>query len=273
MLKQETIDAFAKFAGIDPQDLVDKIKSEGEEDIPLREVQVFTNDELDTRIKNEKSTSYNEGKDAGVEMTVKSKKGELGLEFEGKDINDLLGAYEAKIKSEVGKPNEKIAELENDIVSINKNHALEIEKWEDKYSDVHGRYTTSVINNELMSIMPENVTISKKDFMTLFNSEYNVVKEDGKTIVKKNGETLKDGKTAEPLSLKEVLINYGTEKKYINGQGGRGGANEFGDNTTSTNSISGFNESWLKKHGNLNSPEYNQAYVAWSEKVGDKKVA
>lgn len=273
MLKQETIDAFAKYAGIESSDLMTKIKSEGEEDVALREGQFFTNDELTTRDKNTKQIGYGEGKEAGVEMQVKGKKNELGYEFEGKDLNSLLDAHEAKIKSGFGKPNEKITELENDLKTVNATHVQDIADREAKYSAMEGKYNQTIIDTELVQLVPDNAILPKRDFMTLLKSEYDFIKEDGKMIVKRNGETLKDDKTATPLSPKDVIINWGTDKKYITKQGGRGGGNEYGEGNVSTKSVGAFNANWMKTHDNMNSPEYNSAYSTWSQKVGAEKVA
>lgn len=265
MLKKESIEAFAKFAGVSVSELETKIKSESEEDISLREVQVFTNDELETRIKNEKTTSYTEGKDAGVEMLVKAKKKELGYEFEGKGLDSLFEHHTNKIKAANGKPDERITELENDIKNINSTHAALISTMETDFNAVQSKYNGSVINNELLSIIPEGTTISKRDFITLFNSEYQVLKEDGKTIVKQNGETMKDDKTASPLGLKDVVLNYGTERKYITATGGRGRGNESGASGIVTNSLSKFQSTWQKQNEgkSLNSADYQKDYTAW----------
>jgi len=263
MLKKETIEAFANFSGVSASDLEAKIKSESEEDITLREVQVFTNEELDSRIKNEKSTSYNEGKDAGVEMLVKNKKKKLGYDFEGKDLDSLFKFHTTKIKAGSDKPNEKITELEQDIININKAHKTVVDSLESKYIDIQGKLNSSIISNELLSIIPEKTVIPKSDLVTLFNYNFTVEKEEGKTIVKQHGETIKDQKTATPLSLKDVFMNYATEKKYIVPQGGRGGGNESGDQGSNAKSISQFQTEMEKQGINLNSPEYQTKYADW----------
>lgn len=264
MLKKETINAFAKFAGVEPSDLMAKIKSEGEEDITLQKVNVFTDTQLDQRIQNEKTTSYNEGKTAGVEMEVKAKKKALGYEFEGKDLDSLFTHHTTKVKEGFEKPDKKVAELEADILKLNKAHGIEIESLTNEKLGFEKKFNSSVINNELLSIIPEGTSLAKTDLMTLFNANYQVEKEEGKTIVKQNGVTLKDEKTASPLSLKDVLMNWGTEKKYITGQSGRGGGNEPGAGS-STNSISKFQENWMKQNPgkSVNDQQYQEDYGNW----------
>lgn len=265
MLKQETIEAFAKFAGVSASDLEAKIKSTSEEDITLQKVNVFTDDQLTERISNEKTTSYNEGKTAGVEMLVKDKKKELGYEFEGKDFDSLLTHHSNKIKETLGKPNEKITELTNDIEKMKNAHSLELESLSKEKETLLGKVNSLNTKSQLMNIIPQNTTLSKDDMITLFNANYQVVQEDGKTIVKQNGETLKDATTASPLNLNDVFTNWATEKKYITGTPGRGGGNDGGKGSPSGNSVSGFQEQWQKQNPDksLTSADYDKDYAEW----------
>lgn len=265
MLKKETIEAFAKFAGISASDLEAKIKSESEEDISLKKVNVFTDEQLTERIQNEKNTSYNEGKTAGVEMLVKDKKKELGYDFEGKDFSSLLEHHTEKIKETFEKPDKKITELTNDIDRMKKAHQLELENISTEKNSLLSKVNKLKTTNSLMNIIPQNTTLSKEDMITLFNSNYEVAEEDGKTIVKANGETLKDATTASPLALNDVFMNWATEKKYISGTPGRGGGNEGGSGSHKGNSVSGFQEQWQKQNPDksLTSSEYQNDYAEW----------
>lgn len=265
MLKKETIEAFAKFAGVSASDLEAKIKSESEEEITLQKVNVFTDTQLQERITNEKNTSYNEGKTAGVEMLVKEKKKELGYDFEGKDFNSLLTYHENKVKEAFEKPDKKVIELTNDLEKMKKAHQIELENINNEKNGLLSKVNALHTKNSLMNIIPQNTTLAKDDLITLFNANYQVEQEDGKTVVKLNGETLKDATTASPLALKDVFINWATEKKYISGTPGRGGGNEGGTGSHSGNSISGFQENWQKQNPDksLTSAEYQNDYAAW----------
>lgn len=265
MLKKETIEAFAKFAGVSASDLEAKIKSESEEDITLQKVNVFTDEQLNTRIQNEKTTSYNEGKTAGVEMEVKNKKKELGYEFEGKDFNSLLEHHSNKIQESFEKPDKKVQELTNDIEKMKKAHKMELDSITEKNTLLNGTIQSLRTTNNLMNIIPDNTVIPKEDVITLFNSKHKVEVEDGKTVVKFNGETLKDEKTASPLELKNVFMDWAVQNKYVSGTSGRGGGNEGGVNGFSATSVSSFQEQWSKNNPDksFNDPKYQEDYSAW----------
>ncbi len=266
MLKKETIQSLAKLAGIDPQEFEEKIKSENEEDISLKELKVFTPEEFDTRLTNEKKTSYLEGKDAGKEMWVKDKKKEFGYDFEGTDLDTFLEKHNEKLQASSEKPDEKVLELKKDIERLNQTHQQALQERETKLSDFQRKFNQTVISNKLLNIVPAETTIPKEDVITLFNNYYQTeLSEDGRTIVKKNGEVLKDPTTASERELKDVFTEFITERKYVKQTPGRGGDNEFGNGGgVQTKSVSEFQEKWQKKTGKtLNDPQFEKDYMAW----------
>lgn len=267
MLKTNDIHKLAKLLKVDASDLEAKIKSEGEEDITLPELEVFTKTDLETRLKNEKSTSYNEGKEAGIEMLVKAKKSELGYDFEGRDLDSLLEFHETKIKESGAKPNERIVELESDISKLNKTHLEAISERERLLNEYRSKYNSSLINNKLLQIIPTETTIAKEDILTLFNANYQTeLDEQGNIQVKQNGETVKDPTTASPRDLKDVFDTFITERKYISKEPGRGGDNEFGGKGGSKpKDLDSFNEQWEKSGKSMNGSEYEVAYAKFRE--------
>lgn len=268
MLKQESIQAIAKALKLKPQDLEEKIKSESEEDITLPELNVFTSEELETRLKNEKTSSYNDGKTAGVEMLVKDKKKELGYDFEGKDFDSLLNYHTEKIKTSNGKPDERVKELEKDIERLNKTHQEKLNQTTQELTKFKSDYNNQLQNNKLLASLPKETTIPGDDIITLFRANYQTeVSEDGKTVVKKNGETVKDPTTASPLELNDVFTNFISERNFAKRTPGRGGDNEFGDGGSAPKSISKFNEKWSKENPGktMNGTEYQEAYSKFRE--------
>lgn len=265
MLKKETIEAFALFAGVSASDLEAKIKSESEEDITLRKVNVFTDDQLTERLRNEKTSSYNEGKTAGVEMFVKDKKKELNYEFEGKDFNSFLTHHESEIKKGYEKPDKKVTELTQDIERMKDAHKAELDKLTNEASSLKTKVSALRTTNSLMGILPQNTVIPKEDVITLFNSKYQVTEEEGKRVVKQNGETIKDPTTASPIDLNTVFTNWIAENKYVKSTPGRGGGNEGGDYKISANSVSSFQEEWKKNNPDksLNDQKYQEDYAEW----------
>lgn len=266
MFKPETIQGLAKMLKLDPQDFEDKLKSEQEEEITLPELKVFTSEEFDTRLKNEKTSSYTEGKDAGREMWVKERKKELNYDFEGNDPDKLLEFHTNKLKDSVGKPDERSKELEADIAKMKQANQEILQQKENELSQFKKQFNSQLISNKLMGIAPKDTTIPVNDVITLFNANYQTeVGEDGKIVVKQNGETLKDPTTASERPLENVFQEFVTSRNYVKKQAGRGGDNEFGDKGVQPKSISEFKETWTKKNPDKSatSSDYQKDYMDW----------
>lgn len=266
MFKPETIQALAKMVKLDPQDFEEKLKSEQEEEIALPELKVFTAEEFETRLKNEKTSSYTEGKDAGREMWVKERKKELNYDFEGNDPDKLLEFHTNKLKDSVGKPDERAKELEADIAKMNQAHQEMLKAKDAELNQFKTQFNSQLISNKLMSIAPKDTTIPVNDVITLFNANYQTeVAEDGRVLVKKNGETLKDPTTASELPLESVFTEFVTSRNYVKKQAGRGGDNEFGSTGVQPKSIAEFKESWTKKNPDKSatSSDYTKDYMEW----------
>lgn len=265
MLKTNDIHKLASLLKVDASDLEAKIKSEGEEDITLPELQVFTNDEFDTRLKNEKSTSYNEGKDAGVEMLVKDKKKELGYEFEGRTLDAFLEFHNSKLKEGLAEPDARVKELESDIQKLNATHAEALRATDSQLNEFKGKYQNSVITNKLLQLVPKETTIAKEDVITLFKANFQTeIDENGNIQVKQNGETIKDPTTASPRDLKDVFSTFVTERKYVAVTPGRGGENEYGG-PGGPKTIAAFNEQWEKSGKSMMGSDYDAAYTKFRE--------
>lgn len=113
--------------------------------------------------------------------------------------------------------------------------------------------------------MPKETTINPNAIITLFNSEFEIGEENGTSFVSKNGEKLKNDKTAEPLAINDVFNDWLVKEKYIKANPGRGGDNEFGNSGFKGNSISEFQKNWQKENPDmsLNTPKYSEDYAKW----------
>lgn len=263
MLKSETISKLASVLKISAEDLQAKLSSEKEEDITLPSGEFFSDEELKTRDK----SKYIEGKDAGREMFIKDIKKDLGYEIDSKDINDILSHHETQLKTKYGKePNERVKELESDLEKVKKAHESELEQFKSQNETLLSKVKQQKVKNNLLSLMPKETTISSNAIITLFNSEYSILEEDNNEFIVKNGEKLKNPKTAEPLKLENVFNDWLLQEKYIKTAPGRGGDNEFGKSGfNGVNSISEFQKQWQKKNPDvsLNDPQYSKDYAEW----------
>lgn len=261
-LNKETLGWIAELAGVSVEDITTKINSEKEEGLNKPQGTFFNEDELNKR----DSSKFNEGKIAGVEMSVKNLKKEKGYDFEGKDLDTFLSYHEEQIKTKYSKnSNERVQELENDLKKQKNAFEEEINGYKNQLTDLSGKYKGESIKNKLYSIMPKETTIKKEAIVTLFKSEYDIDTVEGKTIVKKNGEPLKNDKTGEYIPLENVFNEYVVVEGFSKSQSGRGAGNEFGTEGKryTAKSPQDFERQWREKNPDKSttSNEYAKDYA------------
>ena len=261
-LNKELISSIASIYGVTAEDLIAKLTSEKPEELKLAG-QLFTDEELQSR----DSSKYNEGKTVGQERPVKDLKQKYGYELDGvKDMEGFLAHHDEQLKTKYSKNNnERVDELEKDITNLKTTYQQEIEELKVNNDDLLGRYKKQTTKNTLLSIMPET-TLKPDAIITLFNSEYLVDSEEGKMVVKQNGEVLKDLKTTSPLELSNVFNDWLIKEKYIKSVPGRGAGNEFGaSGLNGVKSIGEFQKQWQKQNPDqsLNTPKYGEDYAKW----------
>lgn len=232
MLKKDLITKLSAIAKVDLTELENALLStEDEVNITIPELHVLTPEELSTRDANSKKNGYNEGKTASIEMYVKETKEALGLEFEGKDPKKLIEAVQSKTLADAKiEPSKKIEELNGVISKLQGNlTALESEKL-----NLQGQFEATKTDAKLLNYLPKNrlSTFNDEEYLTIIKKDHEIVTEDGKLVVKKGGEIVRNATTQAPLEVNEVISNIFTERKWISdeqgGQGGRGGQGSKG---------------------------------------------
>lgn len=260
-LNKDLISNIASVFGVTAEDLTAKLTSDKPEELKLAG-QLFTDDELKSR----DSSKYNEGKQAQEEMLVKQAKKDLGYDFEGKSFDQLLKYHEEQLKGKYSKnSNERVSELEKDIDKLKKAYEADIEKLNSENQSLSARYKEQENKNYLLSIMPKETALKPEAVITLFNSEFSIDTEEGKKVIKRNGETLKNEKTASPLDVDSVFNDWLVKEKYVTAKPGRGDGNEFGKHGINTKSISEFQKQWQKQNpdDSFNTPKYQEDYAKW----------
>lgn len=261
-LSKETLAWIAELSGVKAEDITAKINSEKEESIARPQGDFFTEDDLSKR----DSSKYKEGKEAGSEMLVKDLKKKYGYEFDGKDVDSFMSHHDGQLKTKYSKDsNARVEELEKDLKTQKETFESEIDGYKNQLNDLNGKYRGEAIKNTLLSIMPKNTTIKPEAIVTLFKNDYQIDEEEGKMVVKRNGQTLKDTKTASPLDVKDVFKEYVIKEGFAKGDQGRGGGNEFGDKGYSSKTPQDFQTEWSSKNPDktVNSPEYQKDYAQW----------
>lgn len=237
MIKKETAEKLAQTLKLDPEKFNEALTSEEEVDLEIPAVKVFTDAELQERDTNLitpiKTKHYNEGKEAGIEIEVKRLREELGLDFEGKTVTNLVEAVKTKTLAEAKiDPDKRVESLQKDkdllqqtIDKLKGDHQNEI-------AALNGKLTEHQLNGQIEAAIktgfPEG--LSKADVRMMFNNSYEVTTEDGRTVVKRNGEVLKDDKQ-NARTIESVMEDFFAERgwdKTPPPPGGRKTGNEFG---------------------------------------------
>jgi hypothetical protein len=226
MLSQKQVALIAKLLKIKAEDIESAIKDEKEVEIEIDEkLSVFTADEL--KVLN--ANKYNDGKKAGVEMSVDEQKKKLGLDFTGKDIDKLIESVQAKAIADAKiEPDQKVKEITEKFTALQKTVGDYETKLKEKESEVENIYTLS----EVQKFIPDSFgdkALTKDDAIAMMKANgYDWKKVDGKVVFYKAGAELRDA-VQNPLGAKDVVTSFLKEKKLIGEEetvpAGRGGGN------------------------------------------------
>lgn len=236
MKKDELLSIMSERTGLEATKIAEIINSENEEieGIELPQLHVFDENQLSERLKNHVDIS----KPTLIEMAIKDARNKLGLEFEGKTIENLAKAAIEKGKQEAGiKPNEALKEkdsiiekLQKTIEDVENDYKTKLETKETELSQIR-------TNQNIYSLIPDNLdtNLSKKDLAILFKNDVQTVEQDGKLLYKQNGEVLRDAKTQNHLSGEAVINNWLSEKNIMTKQENKGRAD--GNSKTKTTNL------------------------------------
>lgn len=231
MLKKDLYTKIATLLRVDATEFETALTSTEEVDLTIQDLHVLTPEELTTRDANAKKQGYNEGKTASLEMFVKETKEGLGLDFEGKDPKKLIEAVQSKTLVEAKiEPNKKVEELQGIVSKLQGN----LTTFETEKATLLGQIEATKTDAKLLSLLPQNrlSILTDDEYLMSVKKEHEFVTEDGKLVVKKNGEILRNATTQNPLEINEVIGGIFTERKWVaeaqGGQGGRGGQGSKG---------------------------------------------
>jgi hypothetical protein len=270
MLPAATKEAL-KALGIDPDKLIEAVKAEAEVaiDVPT-EVTVIKNTELETRDNNNKAIGKAEGEKVGEtkgkELAAKQFKKKFNLaETVPADIDKVVEEVNNTLaKGDVGLK-EQITLLQNDKATLQAQLQQEQAKAQQASLDagIIGDFPSGrgadLTDQERLGIVKGVLT-----FETV----------DGKEVVKKNGEILRDKTTQNPLPRKQAISDYFTERKWVGsdpGAGGRGGGNNPPGGFAGIKKASEFEQKWLAENPgkNLISDDYVNALNKHAKETAD----
>jgi len=204
--------------GIEAGKLTEMISSEDELTVDLSSKVIFNKDDYETRINNIKKETSN----AAVEIAIKNARKDLGLDFQGKTMENLLNTYKEKIEAESKiEPEERYSKLKTEFEKLQDVSKGFQEKYTGLEQTVKKQSQDREINTKLLKSIPENITIPKDDVLAILKTrnEFNIG-EDGFEIIK-DGVVLRNETTRNPLSVDEYMQSF--IKPYLKPvEGGKG---------------------------------------------------
>lgn len=227
MLNKETEEKL-KVLGFDVSKLTEAVKAEDEQSLEVPKL-ITESQNMDFG-----KNRFDEGKNAMSEILAKDIKKTFNIESDSKDVNEVVKLYGENVLTGANiKPDEKFNNLKKDYDEIQGKLTNAMESNTNLEKEYKTRLFGVQITTKINSLIPEKTKIPKDDITTLFLNNYSVDTDDqGRTVVKKGNEILKDG-VLNPLTLETVLNTFLDERKYIdkNGMGGgdrgAGGSSKF----------------------------------------------
>ena len=214
-----------KYDGEDltPGKLIELHSDENEIDLEFSEGSFLTDSELEDYKERVGKESAKTGAKTIVEMEVKKYRNDLGLDFEGKTIENLVNAVKEKTLKEAKIPaNQKVEELQSSLEKLQNQYQTEITEKQTLIEQLNGTIKSEKVNNTLLGSIPKDLKgVNQKQALTLLKTEYEFDIEDGNVIVKQGGQILKD-KFEKTLSYTDVINNYVVNNNWLDGSG-RGG--------------------------------------------------
>lgn len=254
-LKKETSDKIKSF-GFDVDKLIAAIKDDAEVDYVVPDIQALSATDLEARDNNTKAEGKAEGVKEGKEIGVKlagnilKKKFNLADTVNIQDPGKVADAIAASVATGDEGLKEQIKLLQKDKETLT-TQVETVGKEKDAIS----------FDTSLIGMFPANrdasLTDTERLMLTKGVLQFETV--DGKQVVKKNGEVLRNATTKDPLPVKDAIEAFFTERKWVGaaGDGGRGGGNSGGGAGAGIKNYTAATEAWKKDNpnGNVISPE------------------
>lgn len=258
MLKTAELTKLKALFGKQTDKIIEAIKAEDEVDITLPTVNNYSEEDLATRDDNTakaaKKEGFIEGKVAGKEIVIKEITKKYGItEVDIKEPDKLIVALDAKVATGDNGLKEQITLLQKDV-----------QRLEGEKETITGQTKQMKFETDLLTKFPKNRNplLSDEQYLALIKSELGIEELDGKQVVKRKGEIMRDPVTKDPLDLAKVVETVFTESKWVTDkkEGGRGGNDNSGGGGA-TKTLSKTIEAWEAEGKNAMSQEF-QAHVA-----------
>lgn len=217
----ENIAELEQTLGLDNGKLKEMIESEEVHKIDLSNKVIIDKPIYEERIANIKKESST----MALEIAIKEQRNALGLEFQGKTMENLVNAIKAKVESESKiEPEEKYKALKNDFEKLQQNYNSKEEEFTTFKTNIQKQQELNEIKNEFTKNIKGETLVSKSTIFTEAKEKgYSFEKEDGKIVVKLNGEVQKNKDTLSPITVSDFVTNFSTPYLKTPTGGGGGG--------------------------------------------------
>jgi hypothetical protein len=216
MFKKETADRLLAL-GFDVTKLKEAASSDAEMDFEVPGL--MTKTEISALSTNIRKEGEEKGKTIGKELAIKDLKKIAGLEFEGKDPNKFVDSFKAMYQK-------NDSEAKQALITLQGKYKTDIGLRDEMIKTKENNLNRFITNGQVESFLPEKTVIAKKDLIDLFNLKYQIEVAEGGTVVKHDGQIIKNG-TMDPKPLKDVVSEFALgyiEKNGKNGADSGGGS-------------------------------------------------
>lgn len=254
MLKKTELTKLKALFGKDTDKLIAAIAAQDEQDFTVPEIKIYSDEDLATRDANTekeaKKVGFAEGKTAGIEIAGKAIAKKYGLDgIDTKDPDKVIAALDSKVATGDGGLKEQITLLQKDV------QRLESEK-----ENIVGETKKIKFETDLLTKFPKNRSniLSDEQYLALIKNELGIEDLDGKQVVKRKGEIMRDPVTKDPLDLAKVVETVFTESKWVSdgGKGGGRGGDDHSGGGGGAKTLSKAIEAWEKEGKNTMSQEF-----------------
>lgn len=212
-----------KALGLEEGKLSEMITSEEKHVIDLTPLVIEKKEIYEERISNIKKEEFKHGQD----KFFKEVRDSFGLDVTGKTPESLINGLKSFVETEKEKggaePEEKYKNLKSDFEKLQLNLTKKETEFSAFKTKIEQEKETNEIKSSFTKHVPNNTLVSKSTiFVEAKEKGYSFEKEEGKLVVKLNGEVQKDEKTLSPISIETFVTNFVTPylKKADGGGGG-----------------------------------------------------
>lgn len=240
-------------------EVLSKSLTDGVQSLELAsDVIVRTQSDEDRFVENMKKDARKEG----VEIAVKKQREALGLNFEGKTVENLVSALTDKVKAESSTgETEKVTKLESKIRE--KDQALtaalqEVSKATESLKTLKSSYK---INKALESYIPKDTVLPVEDVKTILQAKLSF-RENETGVIEVydiDGNQIVNQSTRDALPVKDVIEDFfRTNTHYMKNVEGGGAGGDSGKGGSGKLTIEKFNEEMKAKGYAINTAEYDE---------------